>query len=274
MKTPGLIDIGVNLTHESFRDDLPEVVQRARQAGVQQMIVTGTSAEASRSALELARRHPGLLFATAGVHPHHAGDFGPDTGASLTQLLKEPVVVAAGECGLDYCRNYSPHPAQRATFEAQLAIASAAGKPLFLHQREAHRDFLAMLQSFWPGLHGGVAHCFTDGPRELEAYVDLGLYIGVTGWICDERRSQPLREAVRELPLDRVLIETDAPYLLPRDLPEKPRSRRNEPALLPHVLLTLARYMQVDPDELAAATARNTRRLFRLAPAPGPQLAA
>lgn len=274
MAAAELIDIGVNLTHESFREDLPQVIQRARHAGVQRMIVTGTSAAASRAAVELALTHPGVLFATAGVHPHHAGDFDDETRVQLSRLLEETVVVAAGECGLDYCRNYSPHPAQRATFEAQLQIAIASGKPLFLHQREAHTDFLAMLRAFWPDLHGGVAHCFTDGPRELEDYVDLGLYIGITGWICDERRSQSLREAVRHLPLDRVLIETDAPYLLPRDLTVKPRGRRNEPAHLPHVLATLARYMGADPDELAAAAARNTRQLFRLAQEPAAQLRA
>jgi TatD DNase family protein len=259
-----LIDIGANLTHESFRHDLDEVLERAAGAGVGRLLVTGTSVAASQAALALAERFPGRLYATAGMHPHHAQEFDEDAAAVFTRLLREPRVVAAGECGLDYCRNYSPHPSQRSCFERQLAIAAAAGKPLFLHQREAHGDFLAMLREHWPGLYGGVAHCFTEGPAEIEAYLELGLYIGITGWICDERRSDALRAAVRHLPLDRVLLETDAPYLLPRDLPFRAPGRRNEPAWLPYVLATLARCMAVDAEELAAAATTNTERLFRL----------
>jgi TatD DNase family protein len=261
---PALIDIGANLTHESFVQDLEEVLERARGAGVYRLMVTGTSVAASHAALALADRFPGRLYATAGMHPHHAAEFDEDAAKVFSALLRNPRVVAAGECGLDYCRNYSPHPSQRACFERQLVIAAAAGKPLFLHQREAHEDFLSMLREHWAGLHGGVAHCFTDGPAEIEAYLELGLHIGITGWICDERRSDALRAAVRRLPLDRVLLETDAPYLLPRDLPFRAPGRRNEPAWLPYVLATLARCMQVDVEELAAAATANTERLFRL----------
>jgi len=264
---PDLIDIGVNLTHESFRHDLAAVLDRAESSGVTRLMVTGTSVAASREALALAERYPGRLYATAGMHPHHAEAFDEEAAAVFAGLLRHPQVVAAGECGLDYCRNYSPHPSQRACFDRQLAIAADAGKPLFLHQREAHDDFLAMLKEHWAGLHGGVAHCFTDGPAEIEAYLDLGLHIGITGWICDERRADALRAAVRCLPLDRVLLETDAPYLLPRDLPFKPAGRRNEPAWLRQVLATLAHCMAVDPDELAAAATANAERLFGLPPA-------
>lgn len=261
---PALIDIGANLTHESFLKDLEEVLDRAKVAGVGRLMVTGTSVQASRAALALAERFPGRLYATAGMHPHHAAGFGPEAALAFTGLLRDPRVVAVGECGLDYCRNYSPHPSQRACFEQQLVIAATVGKPLFLHQREAHEDFLALLREHWTSLHGGVAHCFTDGPAEMEAYLDLGLHIGITGWICDERRSDALRAAVRCLPLDRVLLETDAPYLLPRDLPFRAPGRRNEPAWLPFVLTTLARFMQVDAEELAAAATSNAERLFRL----------
>jgi TatD DNase family protein len=169
-----------------------------------------------------------------------------------------------GECGLDYFRNFSPVDAQRTAFAAQLELAVECGKPVFLHQRDAHDDFVGILQEHLSGIAGGVAHCFTGGVAEMQACLDMGLYIGITGWICDERRGQELQAAVAELPLDRVLIETDAPYLMPRDLPEKLAARRNEPLVLPHVLESLAHYMQCDVTELAAAATHNTEKLFAL----------
>ena len=134
-----------------------------------------------------------------------------------------PTFVAVGECGLDFFRDYSPRDAQRRAFAAQLELAAEVGKPVFLHQRDAHEEFVAMLAPARASLAGGVAHCFTGGPAELDAYLELDLYIGVTGWVCDERRGAALRAAVPRIPLDRLLVETDAPYLLPRDLEPKPR---------------------------------------------------
>jgi TatD DNase family protein len=260
-----LIDIGANLTHDSFDRDREAVITRAADVGVGRMIVTGASHEGSQQASSLALSKPGVLYATAGVHPHYAADYTDATDALLRELVRLDHVVAVGECGLDYFRNFSPVEAQQAVFADQLAIAAESGKPVFLHQRDAHDDFIAILREYWPDIGGGVAHCFTAGPEEMHEYLDMGLYIGITGWICDERRGQSLREAVRELRLDRVLLETDAPYLVPRDLPEKMSARRNEPRVLPHVLQTLARYMECDAAELAAAATSNTERLFGLA---------
>jgi TatD DNase family protein len=180
--------------------------------------------------------------------------------------LDHAEVVAVGECGLDYFRDFSPRDLQQRAFVAQLELAAESRRPVFLHQRDAHEDFLRLLRPFRDALAGGVAHCFTGGPRELEDCLELDLYIGVTGWLCDERRGAALREAAREIPLERLLIETDAPYLLPRDLQPKPRSRRNEPCYLPHILERLAALRAEPVTLLAETTRRNSEELFRLTP--------
>ncbi len=259
-----LVDIGLNLTHESFAADLPAVLARARAAGVTRYVITGTSLAASQAAVALAAGLPGEAWATAGLHPHHAGEWTDDLGHALADLATAPGVVAVGECGLDYYRDYARHADQRRAFGGQLATAAARRLPVFLHERDAHADFAAMLREFRPDLAGGVAHCFTGGPAELEAYLALDLHVGITGWICDERRAGPLRDAVGRLPLDRVLVETDAPYLLPRTLRPRPASRRNEPAFLPEVVRELARWMDADPAAVAAASTANAARLFGL----------
>jgi TatD DNase family protein len=258
-----LIDIGANLAHDSFDADRDEVIARARAAGVARMVVTGSTLASSAAALALARQDAGL-YATIGVHPHHATEVDAASLASLTDMTRQPGAVAVGECGLDFFRDFSPRDTQETAFQLQLELAMQAGLPVFLHQRDAHERFLAILDDCGPRLPAGVAHCFTGGPEELGAYLDRGLYVGITGWICDERRGDALRAAARYLPLDRVMIETDAPYLLPRDLKPKPPSRRNEPMHLPHVLGALARLMDVSPEALAAASTRNAETLFRL----------
>jgi TatD DNase family protein len=259
-----LIDIGANLTHDSFDADRDTVLARAAAAGVTRIIVTGTSVTSSMLAASLCETRPRSLFATAGVHPHHAAEFDARTAGALKPLLERSNVVAVGECGLDFYRDYSPRDAQRAAFEAQLELAAEVRKPVFLHQRDAHEEFVALLEPIRASLVGGVAHCFTGGPDELAAYLELGLYVGVTGWVCDERRGTELRRAVPLIPLDRLLIETDAPYLLPRDLPVKPPSRRNEPQYLKHVLERVARLLGRPAGDVARATTANAERLFGL----------
>ena len=266
--SPSLIDIGINLTHDSYDRDRDTVIARARDAGVTQMIVTGACAASSRKAVGLAHTHPGQLFATAGVHPHHATELTDTRLAELSETARAPEVVAVGECGLDYFRNFSPHAAQQQTFHRQLELAERLGKPVFLHQRDAHGDFIAILREHWPRLVGGVAHCFTAGGTELDAYLELGLAIGITGWICDERRGAHLIELVPRIPADRLLLETDGPYLLPRDLDPKPASRRNEPRYLPHIARVVARARGESPQSLARSSGAATRRLFSLPDAP------
>jgi TatD DNase family protein len=264
VSAPTLVDIGANLAHASFDGDREAVLGRARRAGVAAMIVTGSTLDDTENAVALCRRHPEMLRATAGVHPHHATTLRDADSGRLAALLADPMVVAAGECGLDYFRNFSPPAEQRRAFALQLGIAEAAGKPLFLHQRDAHADFVAMLRSHPGAAARGVLHCFSGGPDEVEDCLTLGLHVGITGWICDERRGHALREAAPRVPVDRLMLETDAPYLLPRTLTPKPAHRRNEPAFLPVVLAETARCRGEKPADLAASATANACRFFGL----------
>ena len=259
-----LIDIGANLTHDSFDRDRDAVLQRARDAGVSRMIVTGASREHSPQALALAQAHPGVLFATAGVHPHHAVEYTEECDAEMRALHAHAEVVAVGETGLDYFRDFSPRPAQRRAFERQLQIGADTGKPLFLHQRDAHADFMAIMKQFDGRLGPAVVHCFTGTRAELFDYLDRDWHVGITGWLCDERRGAHLRELVRNIPAQRLMVETDAPYLLPRTLRPLPKDRRNEPAFLPHIVAELARDRGESVDSAAAASTATASAFFRL----------
>src|SRR6185503_6476185 len=257
-----LIDIGINLSHRQFGSDRDAVIERARATGVRRMLVTGTSVPSTRAAIELARGKPGVLFATAGIHPHDASSASAEALRELAALARSPEVRAVGECGLDFDRDFSPRPAQEAAFEAQLELAAELKKALFLHERAAHERFLAILTRHRPRLGAAVVHCFTGGERELEAYLALDLHIGITGWICDDRRGAGLRPLVARIPAERLMIETDAPFLLPPAA--KVRSRRNEPAFLVHVLEAVARAAGRPLDQVAAETTRTAERFFGL----------
>jgi len=261
---PALVDIGVNLTNKSFRNDLDQVIDRAVAAGVQRMVVTGTSVTGSEQAAALAETRPGVLHATAGVHPHDASSCDEHTLEALRTLAARPQVVAIGECGLDFNRNFSPQPVQREWFEAQVELACDLGMPLFLHERDAFEAMHEILVRHRSRISAAVVHCFTGTRAELEAYLALDLHIGITGWICDERRGQHLLDLVAAIPLERLMIETDAPYLLPRTLSPRPKNRRNEPSYLPHVLDTVARAMKRDPEEVARATTATAAGFFDL----------
>lgn len=261
-----LIDIGINLAHDRYDADRDAVIARACNAGVIQMVVTGSTPTSTAQAIALARAHPGRLFATAGVHPHHASALTRASLAELATLARQPEVVAVGECGLDYFRNFSPRAAQRQAFHRQLELALQLGKPVFLHQRDAHADFTAILREHarqWQG----VAHCFTGDAQELDCYLELGLAIGITGWICDERRGTHLAPLMPRIPAQRLLLETDGPYLLPRNLKPRPASRRNEPAYLPQVAAAVAHARGESLESLARSSTAAARALFRLPPA-------
>jgi TatD DNase family protein len=260
---PELIDIGANLGHESFDHDLAEVIARAQAAGVVHHLVTGTTLPASEKALSLCHQFEGLS-ATAGIHPHEAAHADAAVLAGIRALLNDPLIKAVGETGLDFNRDYSPRPAQEDVFEAHLQMAIECGKPVFLHQRDAHDRFYPILKQYRDQLSGGVVHCFTDTRDALHDYLDLDMYIGITGWICDERRGEHLLELVRDIPPERLLLETDAPYLLPRTLRPKPKTRRNEPAFLTEVLKTVAHYSGRPAAVIAKQTTENARRLFNL----------
>lgn len=261
-QVPALLDIGINLAHDSFDQDRDAVIRRAAEVGVTRMVITGSSLASTHAAIALVRQHPLQMRCTAGVHPHHASDLDTTQLQAFGTLARQPEVVAVGECGLDYFRNFSPREAQIKAFGEQLELAAQVGKPVFLHQRDAHDDFVNIMRQHRSRLAGGVAHCFTAGMDEARAYLDLDLHLGITGWICDERRGHHLREVVKQIPAERLLIETDAPYLLPRDLKPKPQSRRNEPMYLPHVLAAIAQARGQALEELAEITTANALRLF------------
>ena len=259
-----LIDIGCNLTHNSFDADRSAVIDHAHGAGVVQIVVTGASAQGSEAALELAREWPGKLFATAGVHPHLASDYDAESDALLRKLAGHEQVVAAGETGLDYFRDFSPRAVQRHAYEAQLQLGADTALPLFLHLRDAHEDFHAILKSRRDELSDVVVHCFTGNREELRAYLDLDCHIGITGWICDDRRGTHMKEFMSDIPSDRLMLETDSPYLKPRNLRPRVKSNRNEPRWLPWILGTLAACRNEHPEDLATTTTTNARRFFRL----------
>jgi len=259
-----LIDIGCNLTHDSFDDDREQVLERARDAGVNQFIVTGASIDGMQKAYELSLERPGELYATAGVHPHHADTFNEQTGKLIRELVSHPEVLAVGETGLDYFRDFSPRDLQQESFAQHLQIAADTGLPMFLHLRDAHDDFHAMLSEARDRLSDVVVHCFTGSREELHAYLDLDCHIGITGWICDERRGTHMKDYLAEIPQDRLMIETDAPYLKPRNLKPRVKSHRNEPCWLPWILGTLAAARDDHPEHLAEQTTANARRFFRI----------
>jgi TatD DNase family protein len=258
------VDIGVNLAHRSFHADRKQVIERALAAGVRTMIITGTSVAGSCEGLRIAREHHGKLFATAGVHPHDSRNCTETTISELRQLAANNQVVAIGECGLDFNRDFSPRPQQEKWFEAQVALAEEMQMPLFLHERDARQRFCEILAAARKRVPA-VLHCFTGTREELKTYLDLGLHIGITGWICDDRRGTHLRELVKEIPTDRLMIETDAPFIVPRTMPTKPKNGRNEPAFLPYVLQTVAESLGKLPAEVAAITTNVARAFFRLA---------
>ena len=257
------IDIGVNLTGSSFKKDVSQVIERAQQVGVEQLIITGTDIEHSEQAINLSQQYESVCYSTVGLHPHHASDYSNDMGSELREMLTHKNVVAVGECGLDFNRNYSSRKEQLRAFEAQIEIAIDLKKPLFLHQRDAHEDLIAIIKNCRNDLSQVVAHCFTGTIEEVNDYNLLDMHIGVTGWICDERRGQFLQQAVKQIPIDRIMLETDAPYLLPRDLKEKPdKKNRNEPCFLPHIASAVATYMKVEESQLIAAAIDNSQSFF------------
>jgi len=259
-----MIDIGANLQHASFVHDFEAVIAAAKAAGIINIIVTGTNVEASTLAATLAAAHPEFLYSTAGVHPHDANTFGPTTPAELAALALQPQVVAIGETGLDFYRNFSPPQVQETAFAEQLALAVQTQLPAFLHQRDAHSRFMAILKEQRSRLAKGVVHCFTGTRDELYDYLDQDMYIGITGWVCDERRGIPVQELLRDIPPNRLLLETDAPYLMPRNITPKPSNRRNVPANLSWVVAMVANCLHLSPQEVASLSTSNAKDFFNI----------
>lgn len=266
VRTMQLIDIGVNLTHPSLLKQVDAVIERAQAAGVMQLVLTGTTLEDSENALNLCLRLDAgeALFSTAGVHPHEASTWNAAAARTLRDLASQPKVRALGECGLDFNRDFTPRPQQERCFEEQLALAAELRRPVFLHERDASERMLAILRDYRDHLPAAVVHCFTGERKALYGYLDLDLHLGITGWICDERRGLHLHELVGQIPVGRLMLETDAPYLLPRTLRPKPCHGHNEPAFLPEILRTVARLRNETPEQTALHTSATARAFFGL----------
>jgi TatD DNase family protein len=258
-----LVDIGANLTHDSFDEDRQEVLDRAYDKGVTQLVVTGASIKGSEDAVNLAKSNNNL-FATVGIHPHHAEETNDTTMLRLETLAKDRNVRAIGETGLDFYRDFSPKPEQISSFEKHIELAAKMNLPMFLHERDSHPTFAEILKPSRDTLKNVVVHCFTGEKEALHTYLELDCYIGITGWICDERRGVHLIELIKDIPTDRLMIETDAPYLLPRNIRPKPKSRRNEPQHLTVICEFIANILGIQAEELARLTAENSRRFFEL----------
>ena len=261
-----LIDIGVNLSNSRFDKDIEQVIERAQTAGIERLILTGTSVEESQAVVAICERFesqfPGMLWATAGIHPHDAKTLSPSNLSEIRQLASHQSVVAIGETGLDLHRLLSTEKQQEKSFEAHLEIAVDFKMPLFLHERDAAPRQIQILQSYRDNICNGVIHCFTGDKKTLFRYLDMDLHIGITGWVCDERRGQELQKIVKNIPLNRLMIETDAPYLTPRNMPNKPKNGRNEPSFLAHVLSGISAARGEHVDEIATASTATAIKFF------------
>lgn len=264
-----MFDVGVNLTNKRFDKDRTDIITRAKNVGVEQLLITGTSVNESKRALILCQQYqnqfPNTLYATAGIHPHDADGVSDDYLEELAKLAAQPQIKAIGECGLDFNRNFSAPEQQLKVFKEQIHLASQYNMPLFLHQRDAFQPWYSELSPYFDKVPAMVAHCFTGEKNELEQCIDADMYIGITGWVCDERRGKSLQEIVSLIPLDRLLIETDAPYLTPRNIKPKSKSSRNEPSYLPFIIEKIASVTALDPNEIACQTSKNAQRVFNVA---------
>lgn len=259
-----MIDIGVNLTNTRFEKDRSEVISRAIQANISAMLVTGTNVHESQQAVSLCHQYPGYLYSTAGVHPHDADHVDNNYLESLYQLAQNDCVKAIGECGLDFNRNFSTPTNQQRIFSEQVELAKQLKLPLFLHQRDAFEPWFNILEPHINDIPALVTHCFTGSKSELQQCLEAGMYVGITGWVCDERRGQALRDIVSLIPLEQLMIETDAPYLTPRTIRPKPKSSRNEPSYLPYVVSMLSELIGCSEAYLIKQTTLNSEKVFNL----------
>ncbi|CAI4220732.1 unnamed protein product [Auanema sp. JU1783] len=280
-----LVDIGANLSHPSFADDLEIVLERAQQAGITKIMLTGTSETISKDIVALAEKKPGFLYVTAGVHPHDAKDFNEDSLDVLRNLHKHPQCVAVGECGLDYNRNFSPPDVQRDVFRKQVELACDLHRPLFIHERDAHEDMVTILEEFKEKLPPAVIHCFTGTADQAKKYIEMGLYIGLTGFLSKDNTVDGVQFCLREgiIPLERLLLETDAPYMYPRlnlkklplhvseTITENAKAihmfssfKRNEPSSLAVICEMIASFMGKHPEQVARVTSESAKKIFSL----------
>jgi len=259
-----LFDIAVNFGASALANKTPEIVEQAVTENVIKMIALGCSIQGSHDALKVAQQYPDVVYSTAGIHPHDAKTFDDTSLVTLKSLAALPQVVALGECGLDFNRDFSPRDQQQSAFEAQLKLAVELQMPVVMHQRDAHEAFIEILAKYRSQLPQVAVHCFTGSHQELLDYIELDCHIGITGWICDERRGLHLLESVPSIPDNRLMLETDSPYLMPRNIKPKPKSRNNRPANLYHIAETVAAARKQPVEMLRQSCYNNTLNFFNL----------
>ncbi len=254
------VDAHTHLDMPEFDADRQQVIRRAREAGLVALVTVGTDIAGCRASLALAREHD-FIYCSLGVHPHDAASWNEEVRAELAAMLDDPKAVAVGETGLDYYRNNSPRELQRAAFRAHVQLAAEKHLPVVIHDRDAHAEILEVLRS--EGVHpaGGVIHCFSGDVDMAAKCLDMGFYISIPG-IVTFAKAEQLKEVVRYVPLDRLLAETDAPYLAPVPF----RGKRNEPSYVTHTVAEIARLKNIAPEEAAEATARNAFTVFDISP--------
>ena len=258
-----IFDSHCHLDDKAYRKDIARVIERAHQNDVIRMMTVGVNKETATQAVSLAEANPDL-YASVGFHPHDAKQCNSDALDFMIKLAESSKVRAWGEIGLDYNRMYSPREDQERWFVRQLEIAAELGLPMIFHERDSSGRFLEILKANFKTESGGVIHCFSGTAQELEQYLSMGLCIGITGILTLRGRGANLREMVPQIPSNRMVVETDAPYLTPA--PEKYHTRRNEPAFVKSVLRKLAEVRNEDPDELAQTIWDITCRLYKLEP--------
>ena len=256
-------DIACNFTSERFDKDLDEVINRAIANKITKFGLICSRMSDVNKLLKIYEQYSKNMFYTIGVHPHHANEINDDYLKKLKDVITTNNPHAIGETGLDFFRNLSTYEQQIYVFEEQIKIAIDTNKPLFLHQRDSHDDFIKILRKYSSDISKAVVHCFTGTQEQLDDYLELDFYIGVTGWICDEKRNVELRKTIKNIPLEKLMIETDCPYLIPKNLVEKPKNNRNEPSNLNHIINEIAELMEIDIDILRKQTFINTINYFK-----------
>ena len=255
-------DIACNFTNDRFDNDLDTVINKAIENKITKFGLICSRLNDVEKLLSIYEQHLNNMFFTIGVHPHHANELNDKYLKNLKETIKNNRPHAIGETGLDFFRNLSSYEEQIYAFDEQIKISIDTNLPLFLHQRDSHDDFMKILKKYSSDINKTVVHCFTGTQSQLDDYLSLDCYIGVTGWICDEKRNVELRKTIKNIPLSKLMIETDCPYLTPKNLPIKPKNNRNEPINLNHIASEIALLMDIDEDTLRKHTFENTMNFF------------
>jgi len=258
-----LFDIACNFSSDRFDKDLDDVIQRAKEKKVTKFLVVSASLKDVEKVHQIYLNNKDSCFFTIGVHPHHANEFNLSSSKEMKYLIEKYKPHSVGETGLDFFRNISSYEEQLFAFEEQIKIAIDNNQPLFLHQRDAHADFMKVVKKYKDNIPKAVLHCFTGTQKELDDYLNMGFYIGLTGWICDERRNVDLRKSLINIPVEKLMIETDCPYLIPRNLNDRPKNNRNEPSYLPHIAKEIAGLVKIDVNKFAEVTYANSINFFK-----------